>query len=278
MGLFDAVCHALSTVSIGGFSTHDASMGFFDSPAVEGVAVIFMVVSAVNFGLHFSVLRDSNPLLYFRDPEFRAMFILLLAGFILVSGVLLHEPPDTEHPVLDALFQVVSMMTTTGFTSTDYSAWPAAASILLILASFAGGCAGSTAGGLKVVRVLLLFLQGIREIRLLIHPTAVFQVKLGGSRVSDKIISAVWSFFAVYALSFFVLLILVALFSGLDFESSFSAVAACLNNLGPGLGDVSANFQSVNVPTKWILIVAMILGRLEIFTILVLLSPLYWRR
>jgi len=278
MTAFDAICHSFSTVSIGGFSTHDASFGFFNSPAIEMVAILFMVISAINFGLHFSVFRAGNVLQYFRDPESRALFGLIFLGFIVISGVLLQHGADSERPLLDALFQVVSMLTTTGFTSADYTLWPAAASTLLIIASFAGGCAGSTAGGIKIVRVLLLFKQGLRELRILIHPAAVYQVKLGGHRVSDKVVSAVWSFCAVYALTFLALFVLASLLSGLDFQTSFSAVAASLNNLGPGLGEVAANFQAVNEPTKWVLIVAMLLGRLEILTILVLLTPLFWRR
>lgn len=275
---FDAICHALSTVSIGGFSTHDASIGYFNSQAIESVAIVFMILSAINFGLHFTILKSRSPLLIFKDAESRGFLGLMLLGVLFVTVLLAAEPGASGSPVSDAVFQVVSMMTTTGFTSTDYSTWPAAASLMLILASFAGGCAGSTAGGIKVVRVLLLFLQGVRELRSLVHPSGVFHVKLGGARVPDKVISAVWSFFAVYALSFLVLLVLVSAISGFSFETSFSAVAACLNNLGPGLGEVAANFQSANDPTKWVLIGAMLLGRLEIFTILVLLTPLFWRR
>jgi len=278
MSVFDAICHAFSTVAIGGYSTHDQSLGYFNSTSIESVAIVFMVLSAINFGLHFSVFRQRNPLLYFRDPESRTFLGLLVVGAVLVTGILLQHPSLTQTPVLDGVFQVVSMASTTGFTSTDYTLWPAAAPLILIFGSFAGGCALSTAGGIKIIRVILIYRQGMRELRTLIHPNGVFPVKLGGSPVPERVIEAVWSFCAVYALSFIVLLVLVSILSGLDFESSFSAVAACLNNLGPGLGDVAANYQSVDDGAKWVLIVAMLLGRLEIFTLLVLLMPAFWRR
>lgn len=206
------------------------------------------------------------------------MLLLLLAGCAVVIPLLHLDPALSDSPIMDGLFQVVSMMTTTGFTTADYTSWPPAIPIMLILASFAGGCAGSTAGGMKIVRVMLIYLQGIREVRTLIHPNGIFPIKLGGSPVPQRVVEAVWSFCAVYALSFLGLLAAVSLVSGLDFESAFSAVAACLNNLGPGLGEVAANVQNINAPTKWILIVAMLLGRLEIFTLLVLLTPAFWRR
>jgi len=278
MDAFDAICHAFSTVAIGGFSTYDLSLGHFDSSAIEIIAMVFMVLSALNFGLHFSVFSQRRLSLYWNDPEAKSFVSLMVIGSVIVVWVLSQHPNLTPSPMLDGAFHFVSIATTTGFASTDYSGWPTGVLIVLVSASFAGGCAGSTAGGLKMIRVMLIYLQGLREVRTLVHPNGVFAVKLGASPVSDRVIAAVWSFCAVYALSFFLLFILVGLVSELDFESAFSAVAACLNNVGPGLGSVISNYQSLNDPTKWILAFTMLLGRLEIFTLLVLLTPTFWRR
>lgn len=278
MSVFDAICHSFSTVAIGGFSTYDASLGHFDSAAVETVAIIFMILAGINFGLHFTVWNRKAPLLYWQDPEVR-LYVSMLAGVALVvCYILMQHPAASESPWRDSAFQAVSIATTTGFTTTDFSLWPSAAPILLLFAAFAGGCAGSTAGGIKIVRVLLIYLQGLREIRRLIHPNGVFTIKLGLQRVPDRVVDAVWGFFAVYVITFLTMVFVFMVISDADFITAFSAVAACLNNLGPGLGDVAGNYMSLGAGSKWLLIAAMILGRLEIFTLLVLLTPAFWRR
>ncbi|MDE0690842.1 MAG: TrkH family potassium uptake protein [Gammaproteobacteria bacterium] len=277
MGLFDAVCHALSTVAIGGFSTHDASMGHFDSVAIEGVAIVFMTLSGVNFALHFAAMTQRSLRLYARDEELRFYLAVLATVAVAVIATLLLHPGASDNPVREGLFQVVSVATTTGFTTADFSLWPALAPVLLLFAAFAGGCAGSTAGGLKQYRVLLICRQGLREVRRLIHPNGVFHIKLGQQFVPDRIVDAVWGFFAVYVVAFLFLLCVLLAVSELDFVTGFSAVAANLNNLGPGLGEVALNYRSVPDAGKWLLVVAMLLGRLEIFTLLVLLTPAYWR-
>jgi len=278
MSVFDAICHSFSTVAIGGFSTHDASMGYFDSTAVENVAMVFMVLSGINFGLHFTVWNRRNPLFYLRDWEVR-MYLLVLSGVaVIVCSVLLQHPGASPNPVREGLFQAVSIATTTGFTTSDFSMWPSVAPVLLLFAAFAGGCAGSTAGGIKIVRVLLICLQGMREIKRLIHPAGVFTVKLGQQRVPDRVVEAVWGFFSVYVIIFLSMVSLLMLMSELDFITAFSAIGACLNNLGPGLGDVALNYAGLPAQDKWLLIVAMLLGRLEIFTLLVLFAPAFWRR
>ncbi|MEM7218341.1 MAG: TrkH family potassium uptake protein [Pseudomonadota bacterium] len=278
MSLFDAICHSFSTVAIGGFSTHDASLGYFDSAGIEAVAIVFMVIAAINFGLHFTVVSRRRIGYYLRDWEVRLFVgvLLLIAG--ITMSVLWAHPEASDTPVRHALFQTVSIATTTGFTTTDFSVWPSVAPILLLLAAFAGGCAGSTAGGLKMVRVLLIYLQGLREVRRLIHPAGVFPVKLGNATVPDRVIEAVWGFFAAYVIIFLTMVCAIMLLSPVDFTTAFSAVGACLNNLGPGLGAVAANYADQAIATKWILILAMLLGRLEIFTLLVLLTPAFWRR
>ena len=278
MSAFDAICHGFSTVAIGGFSTHDASLGYFDNAAIDYVAIVFMVLAGINFALHFSAITRRDFRVYWRDLEVRLYLFVLAAVAAVVVIILIDHGADTETPFRDGVFHAVSIATTTGFTTTDFSTWPSVAPILLLFAAFAGGCAGSTAGGIKQYRVLLIGRQGVREIRRLIHPNAVFHIKLGDQLIPDRVIEAVWGFFAAYAVIFLSMVCLLMATSTLDFTTSFSAVAANLNNLGPGLGDVALNYQDVPDHTKWILMVAMLLGRLEIFTLLVLLTPDYWRR
>ncbi len=278
MSLFDAVSHSFSTVAIGGFSTHDASMGYFASPIIESVAMVFMLVSGINFGLHFLVWRRRNPIHYFQDAEVRMYLLVLTSVAIIVCWILYTSPMPGVSPIRDGLFQTISVATTTGFTTQNFSTWPNAAPVLLLFAAFAGGCAGSTAGGIKMIRVLMIYLQGLREVQRLIHPHGIFPIKLNNAPVSDRLIKAVWSFFSFYVIVFLVMVTLVMLAGDLDFTTAFSAVGACLNNLGPGLGDVALNYQSLSPTVKWMLMFTMMLGRLEIFTLLVLLTPAYWRR
>jgi trk system potassium uptake protein TrkH len=272
-------------VAIGGFSTHDLSMGAFDEPIIHLVAIFFMVVAGVNFALHFLAWRDRRIRHYFSDPEFAAYIRILIVLSIIVGGylvwqlpVLIREDPGLtlSELVLRAVFQTVSIATTTGFTTDNFALWPGAIPVILIFASFIGGCAGSTAGGMKVVRWTLMYRQGMREFQRLVHPSAEIPVKLGTTAVNPRVVDAVWGFFAVYVVVFAVLLV-VMMASGLDQATAFSAVAATLNNLGPGLGDVAAGFGDVSIVAKWAAVVAMLLGRLEIFTLLVLVTPMFWR-
>jgi trk system potassium uptake protein TrkH len=278
MGLFDAICHAFSTVAIGGFSTHDLSIGYFNSTAVDLVAIFFMFVAGINFSLHFFTWRNVSIRHYWHDPEFRAYaFILLVLSFIVIASLTFFETyANPMDGVINGLFQAVSIATTTGFTTANYSAWPGALPVLLIFASFIGGCAGSTAGGIKVVRWLLIAKQGAREIARLVHPSAEIPVKLGSKAVTYRVVDAVWGFFSVYIVVFGVML-LAMMSTGLDQVTAFSAVAATLNNLGPGLGEVAAGFATLSDPAKWISVGGMLLGRLEIFTLLVLFTPTFWR-
>lgn len=279
MSLFDAVAHSFSTVAIGGFSTHDASMGYFDNQAVEVVAIIFMFLGAVNFALHFSVVRSKSLMPYLRDSEFLLYASLLviistLSVYALYSQSVDH---DFSSAFREALFQTVSIATTSGFVTSDYASWPVFIPVLLLFSSFIGGCAGSTGGGMKVIRVLLLIKQGQREMLRLIHPNAQVTVKVGKLPVNNSIIDAVWGFFAAYV-ALFTLIMLILMFNGLDQITAFSAVAATINNLGPGLGEVSANYANLTDFNKLLLCFSMLLGRLEIFTLLVLLMPAFWRK
>ena len=278
MSWFDALCHAFSTVAIGGFSTHDLSIGYFDSTAIELVAIIFMFAAGINFSLHYFAWRYISVKHYSQDPEFRGYTVILITVSVLViAGLLQHGVFDSlSETVVTGLFQAVSIATTTGFTTAEYASWPAAVPVLLIFASFIGGSAGSTAGGIKVVRWLLIYKQGIREIVRLVHPSAEIPVKLGNKAVPFRVVDAVWGFFSIYVVVFSVMLIMM-MATGLDQVTAFSAVAATLNNLGPGLGEVSSGFMSLPNTAKWISIVGMLLGRLEIFTLLVLITPTFWR-
>ncbi len=278
MDWFNALCHAFSTIAIGGFSIHDDNLGYFQSNTIYLLAAFFMVLAGLNFALHFSAVRFRSVAIYLRDPEARAyigiiFFMITLATAMLIGHGIYAELDET---LVQGIVQTISMVTTTGFVITDYTVWPTFIPILLVLLSGAGGCAGSTAGGIKVIRVLLLFKQGEREISKLVHPNALIPIKLGGKPVKDDVINAVWGFLSLYLFSYLILLIMM-LATGADLTTAFSAVSACLNNLGPGLGDVAHDYSSISDTGKIILTFAMLLGRLELFTLLVLVSPVFWK-
>jgi trk system potassium uptake protein TrkH len=278
MKLFDAVGHAFSTVAIGGFSTHNDSLAFWNNPTVEVVAAVFMMLAGINFALHFTAWRRASTQPYFMDPELKVYASLLLVFAILASFTLyLTGTYDTLAASFRyGSFQVISVMTTTGFTTAPFYTWTGYLPVLLITLAFIGGCAGSTAGGMKVIRIILLYRQSVREIQRLIHPHAIIPVKVGGQKTSDTVISAVWGFFFLYISSFAVMTILLVA-TGLDENTAYSAVAACLTNLGPALGQAGATYADLNNTAKVILSIAMLLGRLEIYTLLVLLTPAFWR-
>ena len=276
---FDAVAHSFSTIAIGGFSPYDASMGYFEEPMIKVVAIVFMILAGVNFSLHFVAWRNLSIAPYMLDSETRTYLLILLALSIITSVLLyvMHVTSTLGDSVLTGIFQAVSISTTTGYTSESYYLWPGAIPVILLFASFIGGCAGSTAGGIKVIRFMLLIKQGRREIMRLIHPNALIPIKVGGKPLSDRVVSAVWGFFSAYVGSFVVIMVVIMI-SGLDQITAFSAVAATINNLGPGMGDVGANYADINNFAKWMLCFAMLLGRLEVFTLLVLISGAFWRK
>ncbi len=279
MDVFDAIAHSFSTVAIGGFSTHDASIGYFESVAIEIVAIVFMFLGGVNFALHFMALKSASVGAYFRDAEFRTYSLVLLFVTVAVTVFLYASSVYTDmgDAIRHGVFHAVSIGTTTGFVIGDFASWPTFASVLLIFASFVGGCAGSTGGGMKAIRLLLLVKQGQRELMRLIHPNAQITVKVGNQPVNDQVMESVWGFFAAYV-ALFVIIMLILMISEQDQITAFSAVAASMNNLGPGLGNVSANYASLPDYDKWVLCFAMLVGRLEIFTLLVLLMPAFWRK
>jgi trk system potassium uptake protein TrkH len=276
MAIFDAICHAFSTIAIGGFSPYDASIGHFNSVSIETVAIVFMVISGMNFSLHFIAWHNNSLKHYLHDPEWKT-YLMFLFGLSLLISLALVE--NGTYPVNEAfrkgIFEVVSIATTTGFTTADYASWPTFIPFLLLMSAFIGACAGSTGGGIKIIRMLLLYKQGSREIKRLIHPNAVIPIKLGRKPVGSRVIDAVWGFLAAYVLIFAVLM-LVCMALGEDPITAYSAVGACLNNLGPGLGDATLNYSTLSDGTKYVLSFAMLLGRLELFTLLVVLSPSFW--
>jgi trk system potassium uptake protein len=278
MTFFDALSHSFSTVAIGGFSTHDASFGYFDSPLIEAIAIFFMILSGANFGLHFVAWQSRGVRHYLADPEFRFYIsLLVIISAITCTTLVVTNGYEPLSALRAGLFEVVSIATTTGFATADFAHWPNMLPFLLFLTAFVGGCAGSTGGGMKVIRILLLSKQGIREVKRLIHPNGVFSIKFGQQAVPDRVVGAIWGFFSVYLLAF-VFMLLALLATGLDQVTAWSAVGATLNNLGPGLGDVAANYSNINDTAKCVLSMSMLLGRLEVFTFIVILSPMFWRR
>ena len=279
MTWFDAIAHSMSTVATGGFSTHDQSMGYYNSALIESIAVVFMILGSLNFGLHYLAWRSASLNGYIKDTETRTFFLAMLIVTLVGTAYLYLEGTYARLPesFMASLFQVVSIGTTTGFTTAEYTLWPSFLPMLLLLGSFVGGCAGGTTGGMKVIRFSLIVRQGRREIMQLLHPSAELPIKVGTKRVPDRVINAVWGFFAAYVL-IFVTMLLALMGFGLDEVTAWSAVAACLNNLGPGLGDVATNMASLGDPEKWILVLAMFFGRLEIFTLLAIFTPAFWRR
>jgi trk system potassium uptake protein TrkH len=279
MDLFDAISHSFTTVAIGGFSTHDQSMGFFDNSAVELIAIVFMFIAGINFALHFTAWQRRGIKHYLNDPEFLFYSFILCSVSLVTVSVLYFSATYSNafEAAIKGVFQVVSVATTTGFTTAEFSSWPLFLPYMLLYAAIIGACAGSTGGGMKAIRILLIFKQGFREVQRLIHPKAVIPIKLGRKPVPDRIIESVWGFFAVYVMAYMVML-LALLATGLDIITAFSAVGACINNLGPGLASVAETYGHLPSAAKWILCFAMLLGRLEVFTLLVLFTPMFWKR
>lgn len=279
MSFFDAVCHAFSALATGGFSTHDASVGWFNSVSIEIAVMLAMLAGASNFALHYIAWQERSLWVYLRDTEFLA-FVALFAGF----GVLICAPlyyagtyPTLGSAVRYGMFQLVAYGTDAGFATANPTSWPWYTPMLLVLSTFMIACAGGTGGGVKAVRIVLFVKQALREMRRLIHPSAELTIKLNGRVVDDPVIAAIGGFFSVY-IGMTIALTFIMMLTGLDAVTAFSAVAACINNAGPGLGSVNAHMADVTVFGKWVLIFAMLLGRLEVFTLLIIFTPSFWRR
>jgi len=279
MSIFDAISHSFSTVAIGGFSTHDGSIGFFNSALIEMIAMIFMFLAGINFSLHFVAWNNRSLVDYIKDSEFKTYaMVLICSSIIVIFALSLNGQYDSANETVRyGLFQTISIATTTGFTSQNYSSWPAAIPFFLITMSFIGACVGSTGGGIKVVRILVMFRLGMKEIHKFIRPNAQVSVKLNKSSINEKALVSVLGFFSLYAISFFIILILL-MFAGLDQVTAYSATAATMNNLGPGLGDVAQNYGTLSETAKWILSCSMLIGRLEVLTIIAIFHRAFWRQ
>ena len=278
MSIFDAISHSFSTVAIGGFSTHDGSIGYFNSPAIEMIAMFFMFLAGINFSLHFVAWNNRSLVDYIKDSEFKTYSMVLICSTIIVIAALSFNSQyeSSSETLRHSLFQTISIATTTGFTSQNFSNWPAAIPVFLIMMSFIGACVGSTGGGIKVVRILVMFRLGMKEIHKFIRPNAQVSVKLNKSSINEKALVSVLGFFSLYAISFFLILMLL-MFAGLDQVTAYSATAATMNNLGPGLGDVAQNYGSLGEVVKWILSFSMLIGRLEVLTIIAIFHKAFWR-
>jgi trk system potassium uptake protein TrkH len=278
MSLFDAVCHSFATIALGGFSTHDASIGHFQSLTIEGVAGVFTLVSAVNFALYFVAWRKHRLGAVFHDAEFR-FFMAVMTGLITVTcGYLyLSSTFPLRESLVHGFFQSLSIVTSNGLTTAGYPAdWPIFVPLLLLLGSFFGGCVGSTCGGIKAIRFLLLYKQSVREIRLLIRPTAQIAVKLGNHPIPDRVMQAVWGFYYLYIASY-CLLALALTATGMDLVTAFGSAAAGLNNMGVGLNVTAGGFSPLNDVATWLMTLSMIVGRLEVFPVLLLFHPDFWK-
>ena len=278
MNVFDAFGHSFSTIATAGFSTHDASIGHFDSALIESIIIFFLFIASMNFALHFLALRRASTQAYLNNPELRLFAILLVSISALITLLLWQQDVyDSFWASLRyALFQAISYTTTTGFATADVYLWPGTLPLLMILISGLGGCAGSTTGGFKIVRIYLVSKQGLRELKRLIHPRSVVPLKLGGRTLNPEVANAVWGFVSLYIVCIVLLTLVVSSFEK-DLVTSISVVFSAMNNLGPALGEAGLNWSGLTQTTKWLMSFAMLLGRLEIFTVLVLLTPTYWR-
>jgi trk/ktr system potassium uptake protein len=278
MTAFDAIGHAFSTVATGGFSTHDASIGYYNSPVIEAVSIVFMLAGGVNFAIHYMAWRHLSMAPYGTDPEVRGYLLIFVFASLLVGGSLYWAGTYQGgwESLRFATFQVASVLTSTGFGTATFAEWPRHIPLTMVIISFIGGCVGSTAGGIKVLRILLLAKLGVRQLFQLAHPQAISLVKLGKRPVPEDVVFSIWGFYVLYIVTTLVLTLAMTA-AGLDLVSAFGAVTATINLLGPGLGDVAVNFTSVSPVIKWLAVFAMLVGRLEVFTLLILFLPAYWR-
>ncbi len=281
MDWFDAICHGFSAIALGGFSTRDASIGAFDSAAIEGVLIVVMVVAAFNFSRHFLAFRNLSLKPYAQDSEGKAVLIVLGTSVVLVAAVLTLDGTYTAFTdgLRHSVFTVVSIATTTGFVTENYELWPAFLPMWLMFLSCIMCSTGSTGGGIKMFRTLLLVRHARRELKLLVHPSAVIPVRIGGNAVPDRIVYSVLAFIFLYFITI-VVLTFALLATDLDLVSSFSAIVSSINNMGPGLGRIgpATNFSGLSDTQTWICTTAMLVGRLEIFSVVVLLTPTFWRK
>lgn len=276
---FDALCYAFATISTGGFAPHDANFAAYPQPSLKLWASLFMFLGGMNFSLHFLALRNTSIITYWKNAEFRFFLKLQLAIIVVVSSVLVwkHTYPSDFDACVDTIFHVISISTTTGFVASDFSVWPMFLPILIMIGGLIGGCAGSTTGGIKSIRILVVMKQASRELHRLIHPNGEYILKIDQKMLPDKVIDAVWGFIGVFTVLFCLILFLL-MACGLDFISAFGGVIASISNVGPGLGTVFWDYADLNDLAKWALSFSMLTGRLEIFAVMVILTPAFWRQ
>lgn len=274
MSIFDSVAHSFSTIAIGGFSTYNGSIGHFNSPIIEFVCIIFMLLAALNFILHFLAMKSRSIAIYFKDTEVRSFTFIIIIFLSLIY--VFHLVNNSDIPLRHIIFQLISFITTSGFTSTSYESWPSFIVFTLLLVSFFGACAGSTGGGIKIIRIVLVLKLLKKGLLRTLHPTAQVPVKINDQAISDEVASNIYDFIVFYILSYMILSFLLLIF-GNDIATSFSSVASCLNNLGPAVGDAANSYSSLSTSSKYVLSFTMILGRLEIYTLLIILTPYFWK-
>jgi trk system potassium uptake protein TrkH len=277
----DAFVHAFSTMGLGGFSSHDDSFGWFDSAAIDSVAIFFMLVASLNFATHFLAMRGRSLAAYRNDPEASRVLLWIVGSGLGIAAFLVFEGtyPDFPTAVRYAMFNVVSIASTTGFASTDFEKWPMFAPVFMIFLSCFATSSGSTGGGIKMIRFSLLFKQSVRELTRIVHPKAVVPVKFGDQVIENNVIFSVLAFMLMYGGTVIVMTFLL-LISGQDVITAITAVLACINNMGPGLGKVgpSSTYAVLSDFQTWVCTLTMLLGRLELFTLLVLLTPAFWKK
>jgi trk system potassium uptake protein TrkH len=279
MNLFDALCHTFGTMATGGFSTKNASIGYYNSALIDFIVIVFMIIAGTNFSLHYRALRG-KIFSYWRNPE-TLFFLLLIAVGSLIIGfdIFLFHGYGVFETIQKSTFQTISILTTTGYGTDDYEKWGTGSQVILFTFMFLGGCAGSTGGAMKIIRSLVLFKFGLNEIKRLLHPSAVLPVRIGHRTVPNEIVSNIGGFFLIY-MALFILGVLLMSLLGLDFLTSFGSVAAAIGNIGPGLGEVgpSDNYAHIPVTGKWILSFLMLVGRLEIYPVIIFLVPTFWKK
>lgn len=278
LNLYDSLCHAFATLATGGFGTKNDSVASF-SPYLQYVIILFMFLAGINFSLHFFLFKRRFKHVFANDELRNYVYIIVAATTIIALALIILKDSQYEKIVRDSLFTVVSIITTTGFVTTDYLLWPNHAWIIILMLMFIGGCAGSTGGGMKVVRIVLLFRNGKMELKRLIHPQALIPVRLNGKSVPQSIIFNVLAFFLLYIITFAIGSLAISVI-GLDFESAIGSVASCLGNIGPGIGTVgpALNYGLVPDAGKWLLSFMMLLGRLELFTVFILFTSAFWNK
>jgi trk system potassium uptake protein TrkH len=278
MNLFDAMCHTFGTMATGGFSTKNASIGHFNNAWIDYIIIVFMIIAGINFSLHYRALRGKVSI-YGHDPETKFFLLLIGSGALIIIGDLYFSH---EHGLMDGiqkgLFQTVSIITTTGYGTADYEKWSSSSQIILFLFMFLGGCAGSTGGAMKIMRSLVLLKFAINEVKRLIHPNAVLSIRIGQRSIPREIVGNIAGFFLIYV-GIFICGVFSMSILGLDILSSLGAVAATIGNIGPGLGSVGPTDNYAHIPQlgKWILSFLMLVGRLEIYPVIIFLTPTFWK-